>query len=157
MTTNGLNGNHLRVLSVLFSHLEKQLIEMETTLASSSPSRFAEVEPDLDPDQCEAIERHIARLRRQMDEGARVLGLESASGKKRASWIVQNTLTFMSIALEEDSPEALRGYGALSDEAAERVARIEAELEETIRTCKELVRDGTQNRRSIIPDYGRVL
>jgi GTP-binding protein EngB required for normal cell division len=127
-----LNENHRRVLVGTLAHIDGLLREAESA-ATSVPSPFSAVVPDLEKVEVDVVTEYLRAARAELIEAARTLGLPVPSSRVTATSSIQVTLTFAGIALEDVAPKRLRGYGALEAEAEALVERVEGDLARTLR------------------------
>ncbi|HTO87045.1 MAG TPA: dynamin family protein [Thermoanaerobaculia bacterium] len=128
---SGLNENHHRSLRSAFKHIDKLLADAQAAWAGPG-SPFATHFPDLTPTQQRVIADYIARVRDQMADSCRALGISLEPPRVAASWSVQTAVSFAQIAVAEIAPSRLEGYGPLDRETTGVLERLEADLERTL-------------------------
>ena len=91
---------------------DQLLSEVESILfASNSKSPFPKYRNDLTPAQVKVVQDHIARIRAQMIQALKSLGITRPAPQFGATHSIRVTLEFADITFEECRSEALRGYG----------------------------------------------
>lgn len=130
-----LNEHQRRKLRVTCDHVDKLLQEVEDVLnASRSHSAFPKYVEDFAPPEQETIEDYIARIRIQLLLVLAGQAIELEKPRVMASHAIHSALTFVEVAIEELSPDRMRGYGPVSDAGA-------ADLNGVIRELLGLVRE----------------
>ncbi len=118
-TSNSLNGSHERRLSVTCRHIDKLLSDMEGALnASASRLAFPQYVANISPAQRRGIADCITRIRAQL---VRVLDgqhIERPVADIPVSRSLRAVLAFIDTAVEELTPECMRGYGEVPADAA---------------------------------------
>ncbi|MGC8884416.1 MAG: dynamin family protein [Bryobacteraceae bacterium] len=113
-------------------YADRLLADIEGILAGAEAGRlFPRHEPDFTPQQARLIRSSIALFRRQLGrflEAARIGG-DSRRARFGALHSFLTTLAFVRVAVEEISPEHLRGYGTLSAESETALRGLCNELE----------------------------
>lgn len=129
----GLNENHVRHVVTTFRYLDELLSKAEHIMASAgSPSPFQEYADDTTPLQRKVTHDYVVRLREMMSRNLEELRIPRPAPVTGALWAARNAVTFTNIALADLESKAIRGYGELSDAAAERIDTIVAELRATV-------------------------
>jgi len=129
---DGLNANHQRALLSAFAHVNALLTEAEQ-LVTGEGSPVPKIVPDLTPVERQVFQDYVARLRGQLTEALKVLGIPVPQPTVRASWAIRTLLSSAEITLEDTQPGRLRGYGPLASEMAPVIERLEADLARTLR------------------------
>jgi GTP-binding protein EngB required for normal cell division len=125
----GLNEHHQRHVRSTFQYIDKLLSEAEHAMAdASSPSPFQQYSDDTTPVQRKVTHDYIVRLREAMARIMNELSIEPAEPRCGAVWAAGISMMFSSISLGELSPEKMRSYGELSEEAARLIDGIRVEL-----------------------------
>ena len=133
-STNSLNSNHERRLSVTCRHIDKLLADMESMLnVSASKLAFPQYAPDLTSAQRRVIEDYISRIRAQLVRVLDGQNMERPPADIPVSRTLHATLTFVDIAVEELKPEYMRGYGEVPTAAAVELNGIAGELQGLVR------------------------
>lgn len=131
---NSLNSNHERRLSVTCRHIDKLLVDMESTLnVSASKLAFPQYAPDLTSAQRRVIEDYISRIRAQLVRVLDGQNIERPPADIPVTRSLHSTLTFVDIAVEELKPEYMRGYGEVPPAAAVELNGIAGELQGLVR------------------------
>lgn len=142
--TISLNSNHERRLSVTCRHIDKLLGDMETALnVSSSKLAFPQYVLDLGPEQGRVIEDYISRIRTQLAQVLDREGIERPPADIPVSRCLLSNLTFVDIAAEELRPRYMRGYGAISPEAAAELNKIATDLQQVMRQFRHYLAECT--------------
>lgn len=95
-----------------FKYVDQLLSEVESILFSSnSKSPFPKYRNDLTPAQVKVVQDYIARIRAQMIQALKSLGITPPEARFGATHSIRVTLEFADITFEDCRPEALRGYG----------------------------------------------
>ena len=128
--TAGFNESRRRRILANAEYADKLLSDIEAVLnASESKSPFPKYRPDVPLHQARLIRNVTARLREQLGRALAAVGVEKSGPRFSSLHSVRVTLAFVRIALQEMSPEHLRGYGELSGKAASVLRGVVAELE----------------------------
>ncbi len=102
---------------------------MEGVLSSSqSGSAFPKYFDDLSPLQHNAVEDYIRRTRTDLLRIAAEQDITSEKAKIPASHSIHATMTFIEIAIEELSPDKMRGYGPMSTAGAAYLKELVRQL-----------------------------
>lgn len=126
---HGFNENHQRHLRIAFQYIDKLLSEAEHTMASAgSPSPFQEHVDDTTPVQRKVTHDYILRIREAMARIMKELEIPANEARSGAAWAATTNLMFVSISLSELTAERMRGYGALSEQAADALDGIRGEI-----------------------------
>jgi GTP-binding protein EngB required for normal cell division len=133
----GFNEHHQRHLRVSFQYIDKLLSESEHIMADAgSPSPFRTHSDDTTPIQRKVTHDYILRVREAMRRVMEELDIVPSEPHSGAVWAAAINLMFCSISLNELTPERMRGFGPLSDDAAQRVDGIRAEIDGLIGKLK---------------------
>jgi GTP-binding protein EngB required for normal cell division len=133
-----INENHQRAITAAFKYIDGLLVDVETTAVSAS-SPFSRFYPDLSPAQQGVLADYIARIRGQMLEVLRRLGVAPEPPRNPATWSIQTALSFARVSIQEISPGKLLGYGPLDEKTAAGLERLEADLDRTLRRLQALL------------------
>jgi GTP-binding protein EngB required for normal cell division len=126
--TTGLNENHKRHLLQTFEHVDHVLEDALQALRSADvPSPFARYVPDSLPVQRRVLGDYIARLRGVMAQMLERQGIALPKPRVSSLWAFHTTLLTAKISVEELGSRYMRGYGALSDEAARELEAMTAQ------------------------------
>jgi GTP-binding protein EngB required for normal cell division len=110
-------------------YADKLLSDIEGILNSAdSQSPFSDYRMDLTLHQARLIRSNLVRFRQHLSRTLSAIGVEHGEPRFGAMHAILVTLTFVRIAVEEMTPERMRGYGELSEEAAGEVRGLCAEL-----------------------------
>ncbi|MGQ9632952.1 MAG: dynamin family protein [Bryobacteraceae bacterium] len=130
---DSLNESHRRRLLASAQYADKLLGEIEEILKSSdSKSPFLKYRPDLTLHQARLIRSYAARFREHLARVLEAAGVERPGPKFSALHSVRVTLSFVRIAVQEMTPQYLRGYGPLSEQMEVELRGLSAELEAVI-------------------------
>ncbi len=135
-----MNANHARRLLATLAYVDRLLEEAEHLVASSSSrGLFPRVVVDIPPRQARALAEAIAGCRRTMLRHLRQLDLEAKPPTASLRHTLKVQFTSAEIALEDVRPRALRGYGELSAEEAEAIAKVIGDLHGAIERLRTLL------------------
>ena len=124
-----LNENHRRHIRGTFQYIDKLLSEAEHGMIDAgSPSPFQEYSDDTTPIQRKVTHDYIVRIREAMRGALQELNIPSVEPRCGAIWAADINLMFSDISLADLTPGKMRAYGQLSDESAQAVDEIRAEL-----------------------------
>jgi len=114
-----LNENQKRRLRVTCTHIDHLLTEMENGLnESSSNAAFPTYISDLTAEQQRAVEEYIAGVRTLLMQALDAQGIFPGTPSIPLSRAVRSRLFSIDISAEEIRPRHMRGYGAISADAA---------------------------------------
>jgi GTP-binding protein EngB required for normal cell division len=136
-----LNENHHRSLRSAFKHIDGLLRDAQAAWAESN-SPFATHLPDLTPTQERIVTDYFARIRGQMADACRVLGITLEPPRIAASWSIQTAISFAQIAVAEIAPSRLQGYGSLDPDTVEVLVRLEADVGRTLQRLQAYLAQG---------------
>jgi len=135
---SALNENQKNNLLITFRHIDKLLLEFECILDVMIPrSPLQQYVNDVSQDLHLIIGTKCDHLRKVM---CRILKEKGVSiGKPGMSVLnqINVSLVFADIATEELRPKYMKGYGALSDVAADELNEIVQELKQILKEIKE--------------------
>jgi GTP-binding protein EngB required for normal cell division len=144
-SSNSLNSNHERRLSVTCRHIDKLLADMESSLnVSTSKLAFPQYAPDLSPAQRRVIEDYIGRIRAQLIRVLDGQGMERPPADIPISRALHVNLTFVDIAAEELKPEYMSGYGQIPPAAAIELNGIAGELQGLVKQLDQYLTRGSR-------------
>ena len=139
-----MNENHHRHLLATFQHVDNLLSEADHILASAgSASPFQEYSQDSTPVQRKVTHDYILRVRETMRRILEDLKLPPKPPISGALWAARNHLAFAGIAIVEIEPTHMLGYGKLSDEDAQTLDKIVAELNSVLHRLNAYLAQGT--------------
>ena len=125
-----LNENHKRHLLTTFRYLDELLDEAEHMMASArSRSAFPRYVPDATPVQRKLLGDHFVRFRETLLATLPELGIEPRGPTISLLRALRVQVMSADIALEDTGASSMRGYGALSPEAAAAITRVIVELQ----------------------------
>jgi GTP-binding protein EngB required for normal cell division len=129
-----LNESQQRRLAVTCRHVDGQLADLERVLQQSvSGSPFARYTDDLTPAQRARISDHVRAIRAELLAVLARHGLPPAGARIGAAYAARTQLAFITIAVEELKPRYMRGYGAVSPEAATELNGLVEEIQRVVR------------------------
>lgn len=129
-----LNPTQRQRLLISCKHIDRLLGDIEATLnIAASHSIFPNYANDIDSDERQTIEEHIAKLRSQLVGILAGQSLAPEEPQISASHSIYVGLTFIEIAIAELAPEHMRGYGPVSPEGAQDLHAVIAELQSGVR------------------------
>ena len=139
-----LNGPQSRAILCGFRDIDRRMAELEALIvrgAKSSP--FSPVVNDLSATEAKVVQDYFVRIREAMlgDLGECEVVLEESPSSLR--WAIQIGITFIGITVEELRPKRLRGYGAVGQEAWDRVGKVYEDLRRLIDQLESYVRQGS--------------
>ena len=116
MSTHGsLNSFQASRVLTSFKYADQLLSEVESVLfAVNSKSPFPKYRNDLTPAQIKVVQEYIARIRAQMIQALKSLGLTAPEARFGATHSIRVTLEFADITFEDCRPGVLRGYGEVA-------------------------------------------
>lgn len=126
-------------------HADRLLADIENILAGSEGGRlFPKHIPDVTLQQALLIRSTISLFRRQLGRFLQAAGIDSESRRRRfgALHSILVTLAFVRIAMQEMSPEHLRGYGGLDAESETMLRGLANQLESLVATLEAELRSG---------------
>jgi GTP-binding protein EngB required for normal cell division len=127
---NDFNESHRRRLLASAQYADKLLSDIEAILnASDSRSPFPKYRPDVSLHQARLIRAHLARFRDHLTRVLAAIGIQPDGPRFGSLHSIRVTLAFVRVAVQEMSPEHLRGYGELSPSAAAELRGLSNELE----------------------------
>jgi hypothetical protein len=128
-----LNPSQRQRLLITCKHIDELLADMEETLNAAASKRiFTSYVDDIPPRQRKTIEEYIAHIRGVL---LQVLARQSLAAEEphiSAAHSIHVGLTFIDIAIAELAPRYMRGYGAVSNDAARDLGIAIAELQSTV-------------------------
>ena len=129
-----LNASQRHRLLITCKHIDTLLESIEETLNASASKRvFTSYVDDISPQQRQAIEEHIARIREQVLRVMTEQSLAPEEPRISAAHSIDVGLSFIEIAIAELAPRYMRGYGPVSERAATDLQRIVGELQAVVR------------------------
>lgn len=139
-TDSSLNPSQRNRLLVTCRHIDRLLADIEATLnASVSKSVFPTYVEDVSPFQRKLIEGLIARLRQKLLDILTSQSIVPQPPQILATHSIKVGLTFVDIAVTELSPRHMRGYGPVSEQAAEDLKAIVANLQSGVQEMLQLL------------------
>jgi len=130
----GLNEAHQNRLMITLLDLRRQLERVEDAMRQPAKlAPFMEHEPDLSPQQSEAILQSFERLRTGLLEAAKKLDLPLEVRRSSLTWELQCLLTHFQISLVEIGPKELRGYGEVGAPAREILQQVQKEIGQLVK------------------------
>ncbi|MGO9211095.1 MAG: hypothetical protein ACLPXM_14610 [Terriglobales bacterium] len=136
---DGLNEHHLRRLLVSCQYIDHLLSEIENVLnTANSQGVFPKYFIDISPAERQLIEKHEARIRRQLLRLVQRHGITYQPGipARRA---IHSILAVAQISAEELNPRHLRGYGKVPESAAAVLKPLVGELQDLIAALDQFV------------------
>ena len=114
-----LNEFQARRLYVSFRYIDKLLCEIEEILNTpSSRAAFPRYSPDVAPAERRQVEDYIARIRTELVHILNEQSITKQEPSISALHAIHVALGSIDIALEELKPRHMRGYGEVTDAAA---------------------------------------
>lgn len=128
-----LNESQTRHLVSSCQHIDKLLLEIEGILSSASSNAvFPKYKNDLSAVQIKTARDYLARVRAQMLQSLKGIGIEPPPAQFGAIHSVRVTLMFATIAVEDCSPKKMRGYGELADSIVPHLTGLLEEIQTAI-------------------------
>jgi GTP-binding protein EngB required for normal cell division len=130
-TAPNLNDYHRNALLAGLKYIDRLLGDGLSAVApaeAGADAVFAPVVPDATPIQRKVIAAQVARIRRTIRAALESCEIPIGAPEISAMRSMRSSLTAAAVSLEELGPEYLRGYGALDDATASRMAAIQAEI-----------------------------
>ncbi len=129
-----LNDAQQRNLRISCQHMDALLNSVEEVLNSErSNSVFPKYIHDITLVRRKTIEDYLARIRAQLVRVLAGQAIEVEKPRITASHAVHTALTFVEIAIEELSPDRMRGYGPVSEAGAADLNGVMQELQSILR------------------------
>jgi GTP-binding protein EngB required for normal cell division len=126
-----------------FRHTDKLLSEIEGILsAASSKAAFPKFIPDITPAQSRTVEAYLARVRTHMLRVLDSVGVPPGRPDIGMIRAIRVHLTFVRIAIEECTPDHLRGYGEVPDGLVPELEGLSAELEGVVSALDSVLAQG---------------
>jgi len=140
---HGFSEHHQRHVRTTFQYIDKLLSEAEHTMADAgSPSPFRRHSDDTTPIQRKVTHDYILRIREAMRRVMEELNIPPPEPHSGAVWASAINLMYCSISLNELTPERMRAYGPLSEQAANKLDGIRAELDELVAKLRSFLGKG---------------
>jgi small GTP-binding protein len=154
---NGLNSSHTRHLLARFQYADKLLGEIESILAAAaSKSPFPKYKPDVTPQQAKLIQDYLARIRAQMMQVLRSLGIEAPEPPFGSLHSIRVMLGFAGISFDECRAAAMRGYGEFGPEAGAQLDGLAGEMKSLLGRLEAYLAQGSsQDLRSRLEELER--
>lgn len=151
-----LNASQRHRLLITCKHIDHLLGDIEETLnATASKAVFSTYVSYITPLQRKTIEDYIARLRGRL---LQVLASQSLAPEEphiSAAHSIEVGLTFIEVAIEELAPHYMRGYGPVSQQGADDLYGIMAELQSVSNELHRYVQQLPQGKEHSVPDRER--
>jgi GTP-binding protein EngB required for normal cell division len=130
----GLTENHARSLTASVQHAANLIRDCEQVLTSAEhPQAFSRYTGPLSPPQLRIARDYLDRLREQLLRFLEAADLPAPEPTIEAVRALSTSMMFLDDAFEEMRPQYLRGYGALTPQAAEALEGLVAELQALVR------------------------
>lgn len=130
---SSLNDAQQRNLRISCQHMDELLKDIEEVLnPARSKSVFPKYIHDIAPVQRKTIEDYLARIRAQLIRVLAGQAIEVEKPRITASHAIHAALTFVEIAIEELSPDSMRGYGPVSETGAADLNGVVGELQSIV-------------------------
>jgi hypothetical protein len=111
-----------------FRQIDRLLCSIEDVVQGGEGGLFPRIAPDLTGRQKDLLLGFVAAMRKSMADILASHQMAVPEARTTASHAVRSALTFIDIALSDLRPKVMRGYGEVSEDAAEALQRIVAEL-----------------------------
>jgi GTPase Era involved in 16S rRNA processing len=140
---DSLNPYQASRLLVNFKYVDQLLSEAESILvASNSKSPFPKYRSDLTPAQVKVVQDYIARVRAQMMQALKSLGITPPGPQLGAAHSIRVNLEFADITFAESRPDALRGYGEVSPAIVPELNGVVNEMSSLVRKLSAYLAQG---------------
>jgi hypothetical protein len=133
---NGPNESHVRALVATFKSIDAIPEDMESA-ARGARSPFARTVPDVSARKRAVLTASASRIRGQKSDALRTLGAALPPPDVPAAASTKAGLSFAEIAPQEIPPSRRPGCGPLRGPAGATVARLEKDLQESLRRLRE--------------------
>jgi GTP-binding protein EngB required for normal cell division len=138
-----LNPSQRRSLSVAVQHIARLLDEIDRLLiAARRPSPFSPLVSDISPAQAGVIRDYLDKARRALLAAVERHRLDPAGSPLDVRHAIGVRAVMASIAVEEERPKRLRGYGALDPSIAQELDRTCDEIDRAVRELQAFVHGG---------------
>jgi len=111
-----------------FRQIDRLLVSIEEVADGQESGLFPRVSPDLTQPRKDLLLRFVAAMRQAIAAILESNGMAIPKARTTASRAVSSALTFIDIAISDLRPKVMRGYGEVSEDAAQALDRIVAEL-----------------------------
>lgn len=122
-----------RHLLVNWQEIDRLLGEIESILTSaSSKSVFPKYKPELSPVQANVIRDYVANIRREIVQSAKAFNMPLPPARLGPVHSIRVDLIFAEIAVEECTPERMRGYGEVTETAVPQLRGMVEQLKSSL-------------------------
>ena len=126
-----------------FKYVDQLLSEAESILfASNSKSPFPKYRNDLSPAQVKVVQDYIARIRAQLVQALKSLGITRPGPQFGAAHSICVNLEFADITFADCRPDALRGYGDVPTAVAPELNGVVNEMSSLVRKLNAYLAQG---------------
>ena len=140
---DSLNPYQASRLLVNFKYVDQLLSEAESILAASnSKSPFPKYRNELTPTQVKVVQDYVARVRAQMVQALKSLGITPPGAQLGAAHSIRVNLEFADITFAESRPEALRGYGEVPPAIVPELNGVVNEMSSLVRKLSAYLAQG---------------
>jgi hypothetical protein len=143
--TATFNDAQSRSVRSAFLDIHRRMAELEGRInARETPSPLAKEVNDLSPTEARVVQDYFARIRTAMVAHLKACDIPLDHHRTGLRWALQTGVSFIGIAVEEQRPSRLRGYGPINAEADERATRICEDLSRLVDQVATYLRQGAQ-------------
>ncbi|HPD56017.1 MAG TPA: hypothetical protein P5294_05345 [Smithellaceae bacterium] len=129
--------NHQRVIGIHFKRINRLLSEIEFLINDAkNPSPFSEYIMDLAPEKIDLLHDQLKIIRKKMNALLANKGIAFHVTSISLLNAINTRLIFADISAEETRAKYMRGYGKLSDKAAEDLEEIASAIQQMINELK---------------------
>jgi hypothetical protein len=131
--------------AVAFMDVHDRLTHMESFIAQADRATpFGRYVGDMTADERKVVQDYFMQIRDAMQAllAANQIPLQLTPNSLR--WALETGLVYVQVAVEEMSPERLRGYGTLTPEGQDAALAIKQELSRIVEQAIAFVRQPTQ-------------
>jgi GTP-binding protein EngB required for normal cell division len=132
------------------SHLRASLARIDSLLSDATraldqqgETRFGRHRPDATPVQRKVLADYAARVRARMGKALAAFDVPPAPAVTGTVAAARTSILFAQIALQEIEPRAMRGYGALGQEAERELSAASADLMEALHDIETYLAQGS--------------
>lgn len=139
---SGLNAAQARAVRATFTQVSELLDEV-LRLCQGRLNPFDAQQADITPFEARRGEALVEEMRGRLLTALDELGISRPKPEGSARWSATTAFLYAEIALSELSPETLRGYGAVDQEAVQAVAGVAEHLKALANQGQALFRGGS--------------
>lgn len=123
-------------------YVDRELTKLMSMMEyDGPPSPFHQYAEDVTPKQCAVIKKKILSVRAAMQRILELKGIDIRPVRPSKKHEMTTILSFLDISVEELRAKYMKGYGALTNEAAQELDDIADELQEVLKSMKKSLTD----------------